>query len=56
MDVDGHAVNVSFLPGDDLQGSLVAEFKQITVWADWPIYEINCGNPDDQEATTDESD
>ena len=53
MDPDGHAVNISYLPGEDLQGPLVAEFKQVTVWADWPIYEINCGNPDDQATTAD---
>jgi hypothetical protein len=49
MDEDHHIVCVSYQPGEDLKGPLVAEFKQDAVWADWPVYEIDCQDPDDQE-------
>jgi len=47
MDEDHHVLRVSFQPGkDDLKGSLVTEFKLAAVWADWPIYEIDCEDPE----------
>ena len=49
MDQYHHIVRVSFQPGEDLKGPLVAEFKQDAVWADWPIYEIDYEDPDDPE-------
>lgn len=48
-DEDRHFVRVSFQPGEDLTGPLVIEFKQHVVWSDWPIYEINCEDPDEPE-------
>jgi hypothetical protein len=38
---DHHIIRVSFRMGEDLNGSLVAEFKLDADWADWPIYEID---------------
>jgi hypothetical protein len=38
---DHHILRVSFQTGEDLKGSLIAEFKQDAEWADWPIYEID---------------
>jgi hypothetical protein len=49
MSAEEHIVRVSFQPGEYLKGPLVAEFKRHAVWADWPIYEIDCEDPDEPE-------
>jgi hypothetical protein len=47
MNEDHHILRVSFQPGDDdFKGSLVTELKQAAGWADWPIYEIDCEDPE----------
>ena len=49
LDDEAHIITVRFEPGEDLTGPLVAEFRQRPVWADWPIYDIRCEDPDDDE-------
>ncbi|MGE0054000.1 MAG: hypothetical protein AB7S74_07310 [Hyphomicrobium sp.] len=48
-EADEHIVAIRFEPGEDLIGPLVAEFRQRAVWADWPIYDIHCEDPEDTE-------
>jgi hypothetical protein len=45
----GHIVSVDFEQGDDLKGSLVAEFRQRAIWNDWMIYDIKCEDPPEVE-------
>lgn len=42
----GEIVRVTFQPGEDFQGPIIAEFIQQLTWADWPVYEINCLDPE----------
>ncbi|MGE3710703.1 MAG: hypothetical protein AB7G35_13605 [Hyphomicrobiaceae bacterium] len=49
LDADAHIVTLHFEPGEDLKGPLIAEFRQRAVWADWPIYDIRCEDPEDDE-------
>ena len=42
-------VTVEFQADEDLNGSLLAQFKQEAVWADWIIYDIRCDDPPDVE-------
>lgn len=42
MDDNGNILHVSFHPTEDLVGSLVTEFRQEAIWADWMMYEIIC--------------
>jgi hypothetical protein len=50
LNTHGNVVTVTFEPAEDLTGILVAEFRQKALWADWPIYDIRCEDP---EATDD---
>lgn len=47
MDAEQHITSLAFRPGERLEGPLVAEFKQLATWADWPVYEIRCDDPAD---------
>lgn len=49
LDSDAQIVTIRFEPGEDLKGPLIAEFRQRPVWADWPIYDIRCEDPEDDE-------
>lgn len=49
LDADEHIVTVEFVPGDDLKGPLVAEFKQRATWFDWLVYDIKCEDPPVEE-------
>lgn len=49
LDTEAHIIKVRFEPGEDLKGSLIAQYKQQAVWADWPIYDIRCEDPEDHE-------
>ncbi|MGE3246690.1 MAG: hypothetical protein AB7J19_10220, partial [Beijerinckiaceae bacterium] len=47
IEADQHITRISFRLKEDLTGSIIVEFKQITNWADWPVYEIRCNDPKD---------
>jgi hypothetical protein len=42
----GHILRVTFQPGEDFLGPLITEFDQRVAWSDWPVFEIDCLDPE----------
>jgi hypothetical protein len=49
LGADEHVLRVTFEPGEDLKGSLIAEFQQSVAWADWPIYDVSFEDPEESD-------